>query len=113
MITRDLLLLYYSKLPWLEDLLPRDSRTDETAEEWLKKIDLITCSRASDAFMMAGFSVACSVIESVGVSRGFEVHGYTQAMTHNPQVPELLTLIRLRNIHVFKEVTPGSTVSQL
>ncbi len=97
---------FYQLIPTLATELPYESRNGATAEEWLKQIDKHICQKSGDSAVLIGFKMVTGLIENVGVSRGYKLNGYSNLMVCDPEVQNLLHLIKLRNLNRFQEVSP-------
>ncbi len=97
---------FYQLIPTLATELPYESRGDATAEEWLRQIDKHICQKSGDSAVLIGFKMVTGLIENVGVSRGYKLNGYSNLMVCDPEVQNLLHLIKLRNLNRFQEVSP-------
>lgn len=97
---------YYTLIPTLASELPYESRGDASPQEWLKEIDKHICQKSGDSAILIGFRMVTGLVEAVGTSKGYKLHGYSNMMTADPEVQNLLNLIKLRNINRFSEVSP-------
>ncbi len=77
-----------------------------TAEEWLRQIDKHISQKSGDSAVLIGFKMVTGLTENIGVSRGYKLNGYSNLMVRDPEVQNLLHLIKLRNLNRFQEVSP-------
>ncbi len=101
---------FYNELPWLQGVLPFESRGEESAEEWLKEIDKKICSRTGEQAVYIGFKGVTKVVEEIGVANGWKLKGYSSMMCSDPQVHELLHLIKVRNMGILADISPEATL---
>jgi hypothetical protein len=97
---------YYREIPWLQEVLPIESRGEAQATEWLHQIDMELSSRTSDQIIKWGFNTSTSCVEYFGCKYGMKIQGYSQMLSSNPEVDEILKIIKLRNLSAISEITP-------
>jgi hypothetical protein len=101
-----IILRMYRGEPRLQDILPIESRTSESAEEWLQNIHEAIAELSSDSLVKTGFNTCTGLIEFVGSQRGFKLQGYSSFMAANKEVDNLLRLIKIKNLSVISKIEP-------
>ncbi len=71
-----------------------------------KEIDRVVGSRQADTFMEVGYFTSVSIAEQVGTKKGYQVEGWTESLKSQPEVYELLKIIRLRNQDKLSSISP-------
>lgn len=96
---------YYRTLPWLAKTLPKD-KLFGTAEEKLDSINFHVNQRTADLTLKAGFHAITETAEAVAVSFDYQVKGLSNVLDKNPEVSELLKIIRLTNADKVSKLSP-------
>ena len=91
---------YMVSLPWLHDLLPE--RTIESSSEWLSKINTLVENRQMDLIVKSGFNATTSIFESIVCAKGINIEGYSDVLSSNPEIDQLLSLLRLQHMSDIK-----------
>lgn len=87
---------YMVSLPWLHDALPE--RTIESSSEWLSKINTLVENRQMDLIVKSGFNATTSIFESIVCAKGINIEGYSDVLSSNPEIDQLLSLLRLQHM---------------
>jgi hypothetical protein len=98
---------YYRELSWLNEVLPLESRRDETSEEWLNLIYQKINTHGIDQLIQYGFGLSVLCAEAVAIDAlKMKVKGVTQLINQNDKVKELLKVIRLQHEDIFCNIGP-------
>jgi hypothetical protein len=97
---------YYKALPWLQKEFPYQLRGEMTAREFIKQLNSYISGRQADIICKHGFSAISGAIEAIGCRLGAKVQGFRKTITELDEVNELLKIIRIRNEHLFGEISP-------
>jgi hypothetical protein len=106
-LEKDQIKLYYNNLPWLDKELPFDEQGHLSTSEWLAKITVLINDRTSTELVKLGFYTTAGLAEQVGSNLlDLKLKGYERALRENPEIEELLTIIKIKHLSSLQDITP-------
>jgi hypothetical protein len=92
--------------PFLKDIYPHDSIIGKPYAQVEIEIRQVLAMRTTDALIMTGFRTTNSFVESMMCSKGIDISGYSDLVCLNPEIKELLMIIRLKHQDKLVEISP-------
>jgi hypothetical protein len=90
----------------LKDIYPHDSIIGKPYAQVEIEIRQVLAMRTTDALIMTGFRTTNSFVESMLCSKGIDISGYSDLVCLNPEIKELLMIIRLKHQDKLVEISP-------
>lgn len=101
---------FYTQNAWLSKELPLSGRDEESAEEWLGKIEVLLGERRMDDFVTMIYTYGCGYVENYLCSRGIDVEGFTKFQQYNVEMRNSLREVRKEHQPWFASVSPTKRV---
>lgn len=103
-------LAYYKNVclqyPYLREVYKEKDIKGKKYDEVVTEIRMQISMRTSDVLLMMGFRTVNGFVEQMACKNGVDISGYTDTITQNPEVRELLMLIRLKHQDKLVELGP-------
>jgi len=99
--------LYYKNLPFLDEERPFDQQAELMPQEWFTQINLILNDRTSLEIVKLGFYSTASFVEHAGTHWfHLKLQGYEDMLRGNPEIEEILRILKIKHLSWLQEVTP-------
>jgi len=105
--------LYYKNFPWLDEELHFEEQGDlmlkqkNSINQWVSKINILVNDRTLFELVKLGFYSTAGAIEYLSSSWfGLKLNGYEACLRSNPEIEELLKILKIKHLSSLQDVTP-------
>jgi len=91
----------------LDEELPFEEQGELSPDQWVSKINVLVNDRTLFELVKLGFYSTAGDVEFISSSWfGLKLNGYEACLRSNPEIEELLKILKIKHLSSLQDVTP-------